>query len=670
MFKIQSISTKKNNISRNPHPLILLMNSLFKKINTITICLLLATFFGNVKAQDLDVKIANEYFLNGKKDLAFELYQKLAKKNENIYSIYSNYLSLLLEKELYSEAEKFVERTLKKFPDDNATYSVDLGVVYKKSGDSAKADKYFKQLITSSLSNVGKIKAISNYLASKQLADYSVFALQQLRLKLKNPQLFTLEMASLYRSLGKSDEMINEYLNYVSSQTNSLAYLQIFITTPEEFASLEKQLYIKIQKFPDSPQYPEVLIWLYLDQKKFYNALVQSRAYDKRFQPKNLKTLEVAQISLDNNDYITAIKAYEFVIKEFKETDNYSTARFLLIKAEEKRTKKTLPVSVDSIRLLTYDYQAFINDYPQTYNSQEAQLSEALLHAYFLNEKDSAIQKLKLLLASPRIQPSIRAQTKLDLGDIYVINEEPWESTLLYSQVEKEFKDTPLGYEAKLRNAKFSFYKGDYSLAQEHLDILKQATTQDIANDAMELSTLIKENTTFDTLGLSLMQFSKIQLLLLQNKYAEALDHLQKFKQGIFWMKSEEAQKLGLLKNNNYVAENGTEYLWVTMPDGKMTYEISDDVYWLESSIRMKLGEFETVISLCQNIVKNYQESVLADDAMYRIGQIYDLELNDKEKAKQVYREFLDLFPGSVYASEARKRYRLLRGDFIEELKN
>ena len=54
----------------------------------------------------------------------------------------------------------------------------------------------------------------------------------------------------------------------------------------------------------------------------------------------------------------------------------------------------------------------------------------------------------------------IIAQAKLNLGDIYVITEQPWESVLLYYQVEKSHKNDDLGETAKLKNAKLSFYKG------------------------------------------------------------------------------------------------------------------------------------------------------------------------------------------------------------------
>jgi tetratricopeptide (TPR) repeat protein len=91
---------------------------------------------------------------------------------------------------------------------------------------------------------------------------------------------------------------------------------------------------------------------------------------------------------------------------------------------------------------------------------------------------------------------------------------------------------------------------------------------------------------------------------------------------------------------------------------------ILDDVYWLEADMRMKRGEFEQSISLLQKILTEYPDDVLSDDAFFMQGEIYERQLKNKEKAMEIYREFLNKYPGSVFAAEARKRFRMLRGDF------
>ncbi len=194
-----------------------------------------------------------------------------------------------------------------------------------------------------------------------------------------------------------------------------------------------------------------------------------------------------------------------------------------------------------------------------------------------------------------------------------------------------------MGYEAKLKNAKLSYFRGNFLLAQEHLDILKEATTREIANDAMDLSMRIKENIAFDSVGHALKQYASVELLLYQNKIDSALQKINQLKPGVV---------------DSVAFSNRT---------------ILDDVYWLEADIRMKRGEFNESLALLQNILDEYPDDVLADDAFFLQGEIHERQLHDKDKAMEIYREFLTKYPGSVYAAEARKRFRTLRGDFVNE---
>ena len=183
--------------------------------------------------------------------------------------------------------------------------------------------------------------------------------------------------------------------------------------------------------------------------------------------------MELARVALDNEDYDNALKVYRYVIREFPNSQTYLLARLGLIRTREARVKKTFPVSSDSVKILIGDYKDFIRHYPDNINSLEAARSQALLFANYLDQKDSAIQIIDKLISNPRASLQLKSRAKLDLGDIYLLKGEHWESSLLYSQVEKIQKENPIGYEAKLKNAKLSYYKGDFRLAQEHLDILK-----------------------------------------------------------------------------------------------------------------------------------------------------------------------------------------------------
>jgi len=611
-------------------------------LNTILwMCVSLPT--DRLFAQDQnEIQIANEYILKGEKEKALTAYQTLSKDVENIPSIHNNYLTLLLDMAKYKDAEDYVERVIKRAT-DKQYYRLDLGLVYFRSGEVSRADKYFKALIKNNAADIYRLKSMSDYLATKHLTDYAILSLQQARESGQNPSLFTLELANLFRLSGKRDDMVNEYLNYVTQTPGNSGYvknlLQLLLTKPDEIESLERLLFDRVQQNPDAEVFADLLIWVNLQQKNFYGAFLQARAYDKRFKKDQSKTLEIAQIALSNKDYENADKSFSYVVKEFPNTPNYLPARLGIIRTREAKVKGHYPVNNDSIRYLIREYDSFISNYPDNPNALEALGDEALLYAYYLDEKDTAIRKLNELISNSRAAVNTISKAKLNLGDIYLLKEEYWEATLLYSQVEKTQKETPIAYDAKLRNAKLSYYNQNFKLAQEHLDILKKATTREIANDAIDLSMLIKENTSFDTLGTALKQYAAIELLLYQNKTLEAL------------------QLISTLKKS----EGDQDSLKIT------SSTILDNIYWLEANLRMKQGEFSESIALLDKLLAVYEEDVLADDAYFLKGEIYERQLQDKPKASEIYLEFLNKYPGSVYAAEARKRYRQLRGDFQPE---
>lgn len=259
----------------------------------------------------------------------------------------------------------------------------------------------------------------------------------------------------------------------------------------------------------------------------------------------------------------------------------------------------------------------------------EVNRSKALLFAFYLHNNDSAIALLNGIITQTRIKRELLAQSKLDLGDIYLLHGEPWESTLLYSQVEKLIQDDRLGHLAKLKNAKLAFYKGDFELAQAYLDVLKLATSREIANDAMDLSILIQDNLALDTTDVPLRMYAKADLEVFQKNFAAAqiaLDSLQS-----------QFPNHGLL----------------------------DEVLWMKAKIAEQTSDFEQAEQNYKKIIEYHKDDILGDDAVYKLAELYHYNFNKKDEAQELYKQILIEFPGSIYVAEARKRYRQLRGDRV-----
>jgi outer membrane protein assembly factor BamD (BamD/ComL family) len=541
-----------------------------------------------------------------------------------------------------------------------------MGMTYLKEGDLPKAEKYFKGLIKSSVDDAFKIKIIADHLLSNGMAEYSEIAFKELRSSSGKDNLYALEMANIYRVQGKRDEMVSEYLNYVTQTPANINYiknlLQILLNKTDELESLERLLLEKVQRNPDVEVYIDLLIWDYQQQKNFYGAYIQSRAYDKRFGkgvPK--KTFEIAQIAFNNNDYENAERCYNTIIKDFPKSDQYLPSRLGLLRTTEAKVKTRFPVNKDSVKILIGQYEDFIHQFPDINTTFESLISEAQLYAYHLNQFDSAVVRLNRVIGNFKANAYLKAKAKLEIGDIYLLRDEPWEATLLYSQVEKSQRESTLGYEAKLRNARLSYFQGDFKLAEAHLDILKQATSREIANDALELTLRIKENIGLDSMGTALIMYADVEKLLYQNKIDEALKKIEELKKGKASARLNPGETLEKSMNPAKIEaiEKGDSTFIIT------NYTILDDVYWLEANLRMRKGEFNHAIALLEKILVEYPDDVLADDAFFTEADIYENQLRNKDKAMEMYREFLNKFPGSVFAAEARKRFRTLRGDFV-----
>lgn len=623
-------------------------------------CVLLALPFFALGQDQKDVQLANEYLLKGEKQKAAELYRELAKNSANTSLIHNNFINTLIDLAEYNEAQDYLKKLLKREP-EQLLYKLDVGRVMMRSGEVQKADKYFKELIQESKQSLGRIKIMNDYFMSRSLFDYAIIALLQSREELGNPAMYCLELATLYRIKGEKEKMTEEYLNYATQNVGNSQYiknvLQVLLTKPEELEVLETLLYKKVQEDPEQQVYTDLLIWVMLQQKNFHGAFIQARAYDRRYKTGGTRSLEIAEVALNNKDYENATRIYRFVKDAFRNNENSEEAQLGYIRSREARLRDSYPIVTDSVETLIAAYRDFIKQNPKQPVALEALRNIGVMKSEYLQQTDSAITILSKLIADPFTPLQLKSKAKLDLADIYIFKEEPWEAALLYAQVEKTHKETSLAFEAKLKNAKLSYYRGDFMLAQEHLDILKEATTREIANDALDLSMRIKENIAIDSAGLALREFAKVELLLKQNKIDEALARLSSIQEGHSYVRK-------LNKEEKFLRNiNPEDTVYVTFTN----HAIKDDCYWLEAQIKLRQNKPEEAQQLLQKILNEYPEEILADDAFFMIAEIYERHLNNKEKAMEQYQKLLAQYPGSVYVAEARKRFRELRGDFKQE---
>ena len=578
-----------------------------------------------------ETELGMEYMKAGEYEKAKLIFQKLVKNKETAKIIHKPYLQTLIKLKEFDEAEKFVKKQIKN-SDGNARYLTDYARLLEIANKNEEAQKQYTIAMDKVKSNEEATMDLISDFSQNQQFDLAIQTIEKAREDAKLPNKFAVQLAKLYRIQGKTPQMIEEYLKFgllTDNREMMQSILQDELKDEKEIEQLEKILYTNVQKYPDQSYYSEVLIWHLIQKKEFYKAFVQARALDRRYRKEGVQVTDLGFLAHQNKDYVNSGKIFEYLVKEYPRSQNYPLWRRMLINAKEEVIKSVYPINTADIRLLINEYSKMLEELGTNQKTLEAVRNKGLLYAFYLNEKDTAIVVLENAIKLANGDQQFIDRCKLDLGDIYVLKSEPWEATLLYSQVEKSEKDSPLGYDAKLRNAKLAYFRGDFELSKEVLDILKQATTREIANDAMELSLLIMENTGADSTEKAMKAYSNVELLLFQHRNEEAIASLN------------------------------------TMEKTFKGDPLEDEIIYLRATTYLKQGDTEKGVKDLETIIQKFPIELKGDDATYNLAKTYQEKLNQPAKAMKLYQELLTKYPGSIYGADARKRFRNLRGDTI-----
>lgn len=588
--------------------------------------------FNFLSAQTPDPNLANQYFSDGEYEKAATLYGQLVERERRSDYYFTRYIDCLAKLEKWDEAERAVKKQLKEQPENNALY-VTYGNIFELQGKENEAKTQYERAIDKMASDYSAVIRLANLFLNESKYDYALKTYERGASLTKDAHRFSYNIGDLYRRKGEPAKMTEHFLNALSADPGKLPSLQtIFARTlgPEDMSELQSQLYARIQE-NENPDFIELLAWTFVQRKDFKSALRQYKALDKRLGESGQRIMQLADEAAEARDYDAAIAGYEYVITEKGQTNPFFyDAKREAMQCRRRKITEGYAYTQQELITLETEYESFLSQYGKNQLSASIVMQLAELEALHLRNLPKAISLLEELRQTPGLRIDVMARLKINLGDYYLMNGDIWESTLLYSQVDKAFKEDTIGQEARFKNARLAYFNGDFQWAQAQFDVLKASTSKLIANDALDLSVFIMDNLNLDTTSDAISLYSGAELMVLQNRFEEAF------------------LKLDTLRRN--------------FPE----HSLQDDILYLEARIWEKQRNYEKALPLYQEVADKFKEDIRADNALYAIGLIYELKLNDPEKAKEVYEKiFLD-YSGSVYAVDARKRYRILRGDKVQ----
>jgi tetratricopeptide (TPR) repeat protein len=602
----------------------------------VFIVVFLTMTFAKVSAQkNVDDKLAMQFYEQKQFDKAIIYFEKLYDRQPDVYFTY--YYKCLIETKDYKAAEKITKRQIKHSASNTHLY-VKLGLVYRLMENPDKEKEQYGKAVKEVIPEQNFIFALAHAFEEEQLYDFAIEVYKKGRKYTSATYPYYYEVADLYKKKGDLKSMVNEYLDAIEFRESELytaqANLQQSLGYDDKNGGfnnpvLKQELQRRIQQSPDKTIFSEFLIFLLNQQKDFEGSFVQNKALDKRQKTDGTRLMELAKLCISNENYAVAEKCYQYVMSKGKDNPYYNLADIERLNANYLQLTNQANPSAIEFTTLNTNIENAIKQYGISNLTLPLIKRSALLKAYYINKPEESIQFLEDIINQYTFDKTQVAEIKLDLGDMNLLVGNIWDASLLYSQVEKDFKYEVIGQDAKFRNAKLSYYASDFKWAKTQCDVLKGATTKTIANDALDLSLIITDAIGVDTNDVPLSMFASAELLILQHQYDRAL---------------------GRLDSINSVFSEHT---------------LGDDIFYKKADIFKRTNRYAEAAKMYENILEFYPNELYGDDALFKEAELYERFLNDKEKAKQLYQDVLTKYPGSIYVVDARKRYRDLRGDIV-----
>ena len=580
-----------------------------------------------------DLELA-EFYYNDGSYVQSKLYLDQIWEKSKTKMVFDMYYDVHIALDDFDAAEKLVKSRMRG-KNTRANSYVELGQLYLHFGKEEQAREAFDEAMERLQPNRNGAIGLANAFLKLNELDLALEVYtkaQELGVDNLDYQLVDLEGRR-----GNYDGMIDAamrllhtrptyYRNIQNSFTRNLRVLD----NPELGVLLKGKLIAAARNFPEDDVFPELLVWYFNQVKDFGNAFIHAKSLDLRSDEDGNRIIELAQTAARNADYNTAAKCYSYVAGKGKTNPYFFSARTQSLRMRMEPLLEAIPTDVPAIAALTLEYEQTLNDLGLM--AETAGIAKDLAHAqaFYLQAPENAIATLEAVLEIPALYDRMAALCKLELGDIFIFQDNIWDASLLFSQVELDFKDDVFGHEAKFRNARISYYAGDFDWAQAQLDALKASTSKLISNDAIDLSLIITDNYAMDTISEPMWLFAQADLLSTQHRYDQARAKL-----------------------DSIIA------VWPG-------HSLEDEILMIQGHIALKQGDIDTALTMFQEVVDLHFDDILADDALFELGKLYEDQLSDAEAASGYFEQLLFDYPNSLHAVEARRRFRAMRGDHIE----
>ena len=595
--------------------------------SVLVLLLFLCSFSGCMAQSEL---LARNFFDQGEFEKALKTYETLAAENPQNTNYFLGVVKSHQQLENFKEAEELLLKKLNNSA-NNPTLLIELGHNYELQENKERAQQLYVEALSAVNARPNFAFSIARTFEKYNLLNKAAETYEK-AMELNKDQNYNLQLARIYGEQGKTEKMFSNYLGLIEVNPDffSIANRE-FGKYISEDASAEANIIFRrllLTKLQENPRllYNTMLSWLFIQEQEYLRAFSQEKAIYKRGGKSLQNLLNLAVMARKAEDFKAAKAIVNYVIAEARSENIVLQGNqfFLNIQVEQEADRAAAEI--------TRKYEKLLEQFGTGLKTLALQVDFANFLAFEQGEKEKAVGLLKSL-SEKTSRDFDKAMVKLALADILVVQEKFNEALIYYSQVQNLVKNDRISQNARFKVAKTSYFKGDFKWAKQQLDVLKSSTSQLIANDAMELSLLIADNSIEDTTQAALKKYARVDLLAFQERNSEAIELLET-----------------ILKEHK---------------GGK----IEDEALLKQAQLFEKMEKYEKAEENYLQIIVHFEEGILADNAYYNLAELYANKLKQPEKAKEYYEEIIFNFADSIYFVDARKKFRSLRGDYQENPK-
>jgi tetratricopeptide (TPR) repeat protein len=562
---------------------------------------------------------------------AVTLYEELYKSNPMNYTFLNGLQRGYTHLKEYEKAITLIRRWFITHPRDLNLLTT-LGGLYYDSGNEAGADSVWKSALSIDPHNVQSYRVVANEMMQHRLYERCLKTYLEGRSISNIDVLFADELGTLYAALQQYSSAAQEYLRLIKNRPEQLSFVQsrlnAVILKPEALRVVSEAVNAKVKESPETLALHRLYVWLLMEERRYNTALEYYRIIDRLSHANGNELYTFAQRLNQEHAPAAAAQAYEEILNNYDNNNLLPFARLGYAHALEDMsaqadslTPETQPSFQKALHM--YESIAMAPEYPDL--SAQALFRIGVIKFEHFFDLDGALMAFNKIKELPYRGP-VAYDAALKIGEVHTARND-------LVSARKEFEkiaQLPLILyqdQAIFRIAELYYFDAQFDTS---LSLLKRFTTNlntDLSNDALQLQYFIQENKTLSLPALG--EYTKADLLMRQRKYSESLS---------------------LFRN-----------IIKQYPDAQLI----DDALMKIGTLYIQLKKPDEAIAAFQCITDSIHMSILKDKAQFRIAEIFEFNLHNKARALESYEKLLERFSNSLYAEQARKRVRILRGDAL-----